>query len=49
MVMRIVLLSEAILDLPSLNISGLEFRIAEWTFHALDGVSLTLEEDGAYL
>ncbi len=38
-----------ILDLPSLNISGLEFRIAEWTFHALDGVSLTLEEDGAYL
>ncbi|MDF7209183.1 phage tail tip protein J-related protein [Proteus mirabilis] len=38
-----------LLDLPSLNISGLEFRIAEWTFHALDGVSLTLEEDGAYL
>ncbi|WP_311748244.1 phage tail tip fiber protein [Proteus penneri] len=38
-----------ILDLPSLNISGLEFRIAEWTLHALDGVSLTLEEDGAYL
>lgn len=37
------------LDLPSLNISGLEFRIAEWTFHALEGVSLTLEEDGAYL
>ncbi|WP_238795211.1 phage tail tip protein J-related protein [Proteus terrae] len=38
-----------LLDLPSLNISGLEFRIAEWTFHALEGVSLTLEEDGAYL
>ncbi|NBN74543.1 phage tail tip protein J-related protein [Proteus sp. G2615] len=38
-----------LLDLPSLNIRGLEFRIAEWTFHALDGVSLTLEEDGAYL
>ncbi|WP_311748673.1 DUF1983 domain-containing protein, partial [Proteus columbae] len=27
----------------------LEFRIAEWSFHALDGVALTLEEDGAYL
>ncbi|QKJ48916.1 DUF1983 domain-containing protein [Proteus vulgaris] len=38
-----------LLDLPSLNISGLEFRIAEWIFHALEGVSLTLEEDGAYL
>ncbi|HEK2084624.1 TPA: phage tail protein, partial [Proteus mirabilis] len=24
-------------------------RIAEWSFHALDGVALTLEEDGAYL
>ncbi|HGN2013386.1 TPA: DUF1983 domain-containing protein, partial [Proteus mirabilis] len=35
--------------LPSLGISGLEFRIAEWSFHALDGVALTLEEDGAYL
>ncbi|QHP77903.1 DUF1983 domain-containing protein [Proteus vulgaris] len=38
-----------LLDLPSLNISGLEFRIAEWTFHALEGVSLTLEEDGPYI
>lgn len=38
-----------LLELPSLGISGLEFRIAEWTFHALEGVSLTLEEDGAYL
>lgn len=38
-----------LLALPSLGISGLEFRIAEWSFHALDGVALTLEEDGAYL
>ncbi|NBM13825.1 MULTISPECIES: phage tail tip protein J-related protein [unclassified Proteus (in: enterobacteria)] len=38
-----------LLELPSLGISGLEFRIAEWSFHALDGVALTLEEDGAYL
>ncbi|WP_368936625.1 phage tail tip protein J-related protein, partial [Proteus penneri] len=38
-----------LLALPSLGISGLEFRIAEWAFHALDGVALTLEEDGAYL
>ncbi|EOI1481132.1 TPA: DUF1983 domain-containing protein [Proteus mirabilis] len=38
-----------LLELPALGISGLEFRIAEWTFHALEGVSLTLEEDGAYL
>lgn len=38
-----------LLELPSLGISGLEFRIAEWAFHALDGVALTLEEDGAYL
>uniref|UniRef100_UPI001F0438D1 phage tail tip protein J-related protein n=1 Tax=Proteus mirabilis TaxID=584 RepID=UPI001F0438D1 len=38
-----------LLALPSLGISGLEFRIAEWFFHALDGVALTLEEDGAYL
>ncbi|TFT60628.1 DUF1983 domain-containing protein, partial [Proteus mirabilis] len=38
-----------LLELPALGISGLEFRIAEWSFHALDGVALTLEEDGAYL
>ncbi|EPH0897400.1 phage tail tip protein J-related protein [Proteus mirabilis] len=38
-----------LLALPSLGISGLEFRIAECSFHALDGVALTLEEDGAYL
>ncbi|QIF93749.1 phage tail tip protein J-related protein [Proteus vulgaris] len=38
-----------LLELPSLGISGLEFRIAEWAFHALDGVALMLEEDGAYL
>ncbi|EPQ5654393.1 phage tail tip protein J-related protein, partial [Proteus mirabilis] len=38
-----------LLALPALGISGLEFRIAEWSFHALDGVALTLEEDGAYL
>lgn len=38
-----------LLELPALGISGLEFRIAEWSFHALDGVTLTLEEDGAYL
>lgn len=38
-----------LLALPSLGISGLEFRIAEWSFHALDGVALMLEEDGAYL
>lgn len=38
-----------LLELPSLGISGLEFRIAEWSFHALDGVALMLEEDGAYL
>ncbi|HID8296212.1 TPA: phage tail protein, partial [Proteus mirabilis] len=38
-----------LLALPSLGISGLEFRIAEWSFHALDGVALTLEEEGAYL
>ncbi|HEK0674123.1 TPA: DUF1983 domain-containing protein [Proteus mirabilis] len=38
-----------LLELPSLGISGLEFRIAEWSFHALEGVALTLEEDGAYL
>ncbi|MBG2877328.1 DUF1983 domain-containing protein [Proteus alimentorum] len=38
-----------LLELPALGISGLEFRIAEWAFHALDGVTLTLEEDGAYL
>ncbi|MCH4256145.1 MAG: DUF1983 domain-containing protein [Proteus vulgaris] len=38
-----------LLALPSLGISGLEFRIAEWSLHALDGVALTLEEDGAYL
>ena len=38
-----------LLALPSLGISGLEFRIAEWAFHALEGVALTLEEDGAYL
>ncbi|WP_109399574.1 DUF1983 domain-containing protein [Proteus sp. TJ1640] len=38
-----------LLALPSLGISGLEFRITEWSFHALDGVALTLEEDGAYL
>ncbi|MEQ5350122.1 phage tail protein, partial [Proteus genomosp. 6] len=38
-----------LLALPSLGISGLEFRIAEWSFHALEGVALTLEEDGAYL
>ncbi|EMH8369445.1 DUF1983 domain-containing protein [Proteus mirabilis] len=38
-----------LLELPSLGISGLEFRIAEWSFHTLDGVALTLEEDGAYL
>ncbi|WP_109829111.1 phage tail tip protein J-related protein [Proteus mirabilis] len=38
-----------LLALPSLGISGLEFRIAEWSFHTLDGVALTLEEDGAYL
>ncbi len=37
------------LALPALGISGLEFRIAEWAFHALEGVALTLEEDGAYL
>lgn len=38
-----------LLELPALGISGLEFRIAEWAFHALEGVALTLEEDGAYL
>ncbi|HHJ1242663.1 TPA: phage tail protein, partial [Proteus mirabilis] len=38
-----------LLELPVLGISGLEFRIAEWSFHTLDGVALTLEEDGAYL
>ncbi|HGN1984275.1 TPA: DUF1983 domain-containing protein [Proteus mirabilis] len=38
-----------LLELPALGISGLEFRIAEWSFHALEGVALTLEEDGAYL
>lgn len=38
-----------LLALPALGISGLEFRIAEWSFHALDGVALMLEEDGAYL
>ncbi|HGW5160148.1 TPA: DUF1983 domain-containing protein [Proteus mirabilis] len=38
-----------LLALPALGISGLEFRIAEWAFHALEGVALTLEEDGAYL
>ncbi|EPL6656824.1 phage tail tip protein J-related protein, partial [Proteus mirabilis] len=38
-----------LLELPALGISGLEFRIAEWSFHTLDGVALTLEEDGAYL
>ncbi|EOG9295297.1 DUF1983 domain-containing protein [Proteus mirabilis] len=38
-----------LLELPALGISGLEFRIAEWTFHALEGVSLTLEEDGPYI
>ncbi len=38
-----------LLELPALGISGLEFRIAEWSFHALDGVALMLEEDGAYL
>lgn len=26
-----------LLELPSLGISGLEFRIAEWSFHALEG------------
>lgn len=37
------------LELPSLGISDLEFRIADWKFHPSEGVEITLEEDGPYI
>ncbi|HBC6253133.1 TPA: DUF1983 domain-containing protein, partial [Proteus mirabilis] len=37
------------LELPSLGISELEFRIADWKFHPSEGVEITLEEDGPYI
>ncbi|EEG85569.1 fibronectin type III domain protein [Proteus penneri ATCC 35198] len=37
------------LELPSLGISNLEFRIADWKFHPSEGVEITLEEDGPYI
>ncbi|HEK0789013.1 TPA: DUF1983 domain-containing protein [Proteus mirabilis] len=37
------------LELPSLGISDLEFRIADWKFHPSEGVEITLEEDGTYI
>ncbi|WP_066752844.1 phage tail tip protein J-related protein, partial [Proteus myxofaciens] len=37
------------LELPSLGISHLEFRIADWKFHPTEGVEITLEEDGPYI
>ncbi|HHJ1219829.1 DUF1983 domain-containing protein [Proteus sp. ZN5] len=37
------------LELPSLGISDLEFRIADWKFHPSEGVEITLEEDGSYI
>ncbi|HCR3457833.1 TPA: DUF1983 domain-containing protein, partial [Proteus mirabilis] len=37
------------LELPSLGISDLEFRIADWKFHPSKGVEITLEEDGPYI
>ncbi|MGA4655926.1 phage tail tip protein J-related protein [Proteus terrae] len=37
------------LELPSLRISDLEFRIADWKFHPSEGVEITLEEDGPYI
>ncbi|OKP02076.1 host specificity protein J [Xenorhabdus eapokensis] len=37
------------LNLPTLGITDLEFRVIDWRFSALDGAELTLEEDGAYV
>ncbi|NBM57231.1 DUF1983 domain-containing protein, partial [Proteus sp. G2667] len=37
------------LELPSLGIGDLEFRIADWKFHPSEGVEITLEEDGPYI
>ncbi|WP_237386706.1 phage tail tip fiber protein [Xenorhabdus sp. Sc-CR9] len=37
------------LNLPTLGIGELEFRVIDWRFSALDGADLTLEEDGAYV
>ncbi|WGL97225.1 DUF1983 domain-containing protein [Arsenophonus sp. aPb] len=36
-------------NLPNLGINDVEFRVAEWKFHPLEGVEILLEEDGEYI